>query len=192
MIYILARHGTAFRGKEHFSSFSLLCCLLLLLPLWISLWKSFSKLHGGLVQQRGGSFHNLLNATCGKSALFLQNYSSALESDADDIHTLFSHGQQCPPHLLHLKFIPTWLWLQLCLFGFYKLVGIISKLVFKQTNKQTREHHLVLTAAQQTSLPIYSRCADLWKPVGWAWVPFVERRFQYADVHVEIQTHEGP
>lgn len=121
-----------------------------------------------------------------ESAPFLRDYSFALESDADDINILSSGRAALSlhphTHLLHPKFIPTWAWLQLCLFRFYKLVGIISKLVFKQANK-TREHHLVLTDAHQTSLPIYSWCADIWKP---------EPVSPLCRLHVEIQTHEGP
>lgn len=62
----------------------------------MSLWKSLSKLDGGLVQQGEGSFQkgaegNVCSWTHPvESALFLQDYNFALESDADDINTLSS------------------------------------------------------------------------------------------------------
>lgn len=142
MVYIFARHGTEQTGKEHFSSFSLLCYLLFSLPLWISLWKAFSKLNGGLVQRREGSFHEGAEGNvCSWShpVESLRCFSRMIAPLWKAMLMMPIHsplGQQCPPHLLHLEFIPTWSWLQLCLFRFYKLVGIISKLVSKQTNKQ--------------------------------------------------------
>lgn len=68
----------------------------------------------GLIPRGSGRERVLLNASCGKSVLFLQNYSSALESDADDANTLSSWPAVPPtpatpqvyPHLVMVTAVP--------------------------------------------------------------------------------------